>query len=146
MSRRTALCLAVLLLLATGLLHYGLAPLSQRYADPAAAHRAWFYVGQGANAALLLLVLAWLAPRRLYAVPLALVCLWAAVEQILVAGCRLARGIEQVPSLGLWQGVCSTVAAWPTWVIGVAFGAVAAASILYETGRSNANDRPSSWH
>ena len=143
MNRATCLLLAVLLLLATGALHYGIDPLAATYADPAAARRALFYVGQGLHGALLpgvLMVLA-LQLRRLYAVPLVLVCVWAIAEQALVAGCRLARGIEQVPDLPLWAGMCTSVTGQPTYLLGAVLGGIAAASILYEVAHGLHQDR-----
>ena len=112
MTRATSLLLAVVLLLATGALHYGVDPLAATYADPAAARRA-----------------------------LLLVCVWAIAEQALVAGCRLARGIEQVPNLPLWAGMCTTVTGEPTYLLGAVLGGIAAASILYEVAHGLHQDR-----
>ena len=143
MTRATSLLLAVVLLLATGALHYGVDPLAASYADPAAARRALFYVGQGVSGMVLAGLLLGLAlrTRRLYALPLVLVCVWAIAEQALVAGCRLARGIEQVPNLPLWAGMCTTVTGEPTYLLGAVLGGIAAASILYEVAHGLHQDR-----
>lgn len=143
MSRRAALILATLMLVGVGLLHYGLQFIASGYVDPPYALQVLFYIGQGVKGVLLFAVIAVFMPRRLYSIPVVLVCLWGATEDFLVAGCQMARGIESVTPLMLWQGVCSSLSVGPSYLLGAIMGGVAAASILYELKHGNNQGRPS---
>lgn len=129
MKRSRSRWIALALLLLIGAVHYAVEPLASTYADPARANRALFYVAQGIKGVCLFGLIAFIAPRKLTAIPLYLACLWGAAEDSLVAGCRIARGIETPLDLGLWQGVCS---GWPTNFIGPVIGAIAAGALLWE--------------
>lgn len=132
MTRRRARLIAFCLLCVIGAVHYGVDPLAQHFTDAASARRALFYVAQGLKGVSLFALIAFMAPRRITAIPLYLVCLWGAVEDSLVAGCRLARGIETSLDLGPWRGACSSGLQEPTFLFGPVIGAIAAGALLWE--------------
>lgn len=86
--------------------HYGVDHLAAGMADPLAARRALFYVAQGVKGVIFAAVIGLLAPRVIAALPLLAVCAWSAWEDVLVASCRLAKGIEVIPNVQLWSGLC----------------------------------------
>lgn len=129
MTRKSARLLALALLCLVGAVHYGVDPLAKTYADPGQASRALFYVAQGLKGALLFGLIAIIAPRKITAIPLYLACLWGFSEDMLVAGCRLARGIEKPVVVEFWRGVCQLDLAY--W-IGPVISAIAAGALLWE--------------
>lgn len=133
MPDRALRLLAVLLFVAIGAVHYGPAILARGYGDLAEpVGRAMHYVAQGLKGIAFLALLALLLPSKRAAIPVVLVCLWGAIEDTLVAGCRLARGITQPADPGLWAGVCRQVTDAPTFLVGPVMAAIAAAAILWE--------------
>ena len=86
--------------------HYGVDHLAEGMADPQAARSALFYVAQGAKGVIFAAVIGLLAPRVIAALPLLAVCAWSAWEDALVVSCRLAKGIEVIPNVQLWSGLC----------------------------------------
>ena len=88
------------LLLLIGAVHYAVEPPASQPPTQPRASRALFYVAQGIKGICLFGLIAFLAPRKLTAIPLYLACLWGAAEDTLVAGCRIARGIETPLDLG----------------------------------------------
>ncbi len=123
--------IATLLLAAVALLHYGIDYLATLWPDPLAARRALFYIGQGLKGCLLWACLAALAPKRMASVPLLAVCAWGFVEDAMVAGCRIVRGIANIPTPGLWRGVCDDLTEAPVYLVGPAVGLLAACILEY---------------
>lgn len=132
--------LAVLLVVAC--VHYGVNPLARFYPEPAQAGRALFYVAQGLKGVILFALIASIAPRRLTAIPLYLACLWGVAEDSMVAGCRIARGIANTPSIPLWRGVCESEF---FYFVGPVIGAIAAGALLWEFDDANRNKGGSGW-
>jgi len=135
--------LAALLLCLVALVHYGLGFLAQMWPDAAQAHRALFYIGQGAKGAILWVVVAWLAPRgrRWWAV--ASVCAWGFVEDTQVAACRLARGIENVPThKATLLGLCDELTGFPFVFVGVVLCMVAASFVDYGATHERKDSEP----
>lgn len=104
-----------LLLMLTLGRHYGPDVLSHGYADPDRARRALFYVAGGFQGAALYVLLAFYlprAPRWLWAAAVA-VCAWGALEELQLAACRLAAGIEQRVHAPMWRGLCDVSTGLP---------------------------------
>jgi hypothetical protein len=127
---------AAILLLMVYLTHYGVGELATLYPSPAAAEKALFYVAQGLKGCALWVVVAALAPRRIWSAPLWAVCLWGFAEDFEVAACRLALGIQNVPQLVNWRGVCEVVTQRSLYVSGlVVFSALAVSAVGYGASR-----------
>lgn len=132
MSRRRARLIALALLLLVGAVHYGVDPLARTFEDFTQARKALFYVAQGVKGVCLFALIAAMAPRRITAAPLYLVCLWGVFEDSLVAGCRLAKGIGGAVIVESWRGVCSLLTNEPVFMVGPVIGAIAAGALLWE--------------
>lgn len=127
---------AAVLLLVVYLVHYGTGQFAEVYPDTAAAERALFYAAQGFKGCVLYLVIAAMAPRRAWSIPLWAVCLWGFLEDFQVGACRLAAGIQNTPVLGDWQGMCEVVSQRPLYVTElVVFGSLAASAVGYGASR-----------
>lgn len=96
--------------------------LAMFYADPERARRALFYVAGGLQAALLYALIWALMPRapRVIYVSTALACAWGILEELQVAGCRLAAGIEARVSAPMWRGLCDAATDLPISTITLA--------------------------
>ena len=129
MKRSRSRWIALALLLLIGAVHYAVEPLASQYADPAKSQPRSVLRRPGHQGNLSVWTDCFPRPRKLTAIPLYLACLWGAAEDTLVAGCRIARGIETPLDLGLWQGVLLWVAhQFHRPVI----GAIAAGALLWE--------------
>lgn len=123
---------AALLLCVVALVHYGAGFAAQLWPDPGQAHRALFYIGQGAKGAILWIVIAWLAPRGRRGFAIVAVCAWGFFEDAQVAACRLARGIGNVPpSPGLFSGLCEDLTGLPLCAIGIVVAMLASSFVDY---------------
>lgn len=134
--------LAAALLVAVAVVHYGLGPASTLLADPDAAHRALFYIGQGVKGCLLWACIAALVPRRAISAPVFAVCAWGFFEDAQVAICRAASGIDSIPSPGLWRGICDDLTGVPLYMVGLSIGLVVAAILEHGSKTNERNDRP----
>lgn len=111
--------------------HYGIDHVAARMPDPDVARRALFYIAQGAKGVIFAAVIGMLAPRRVVAIPLQAVCLWAIYEDTLVVSCRLAKGIKALPDVEMWSGLCGD---W-WYSAGLAVGLLAASVVGYGASR-----------
>jgi hypothetical protein len=114
--------LAAIILCMVALTHYGYDPLASFYADHGRAGRAIFYAMRGLEGAALF-ALAGILSRSS---AVALACLWGAVEEGQTAVCRLAAGIETVPVVPAFSGLCGADAYW----LGIVIAAVIAVMFL----------------
>lgn len=132
-GRHQSVLLAVLILLVVLGVHYLPALLASHYEHPDDAERALQYVAQGAKGIAMMILLLALMPRRLHIVPVWAAGAWLIYEDALVAGCRLAVGIENVPTAAPnpWHGICQQVTGAPIYLVAAALAVIAAACIWH---------------
>jgi hypothetical protein len=120
-----------LVLFATMLVtHYGYEPL----AGSQSAAQAWFYVLRGIEGVVLFGAIIALLPRS--ATPALAVCLWGIWEEGQTAACRLAHGINNLPTPERWQGLCDAITGWPIYMLTLSI--VAALAIYTYRGNNGA--------
>lgn len=123
--------LAAILIAVIAITHYGYDPLASLYKDEQAAARALFYILRGFEGAALFGIIGLLARR-----PLVLtICVWGAFEEAQTGVCRLARGIESLQSVEIFEGLCGR----PMYTIGLMIAA--ALSVHYLDRRQNEQPR-----
>lgn len=111
--------ITLVVLLLTAAVHYMPTILSQQYTEPVRIERALFYVMQGAKGLVLYGVILWLLPKNKFMVPVWFAVAWAMYEDALVAGCRLAIGIENPVSktANPWEGICEQTGMANYWLV-----------------------------
>ncbi|QOR55731.1 MAG: hypothetical protein YHS30scaffold667_27 [Phage 65_10] len=125
---------AVLLVLVIFGAHYAPSYLASTYPDPAVATRAWFYVAQALKGCVLFLLIALVAPRKSYSIPVWAACAWGFFEDSQVAICRVAQGMgSPPPHVEIWQGLCG--GSW--FLYSLLVGLVATSAVAYGVKRDS---------
>lgn len=108
---------SLLLVLVVGT-HYGYDLAASFYANPDSAARSIFYIFRGVEGTVLYCIVWALAPMRPVHLRLAVsvVCAWGAIESAQTSICRLAVGITNKPTTGLYRGLCDVVTGWPIYM------------------------------
>lgn len=89
------------------------------YSNSLRASKALFYVAGGLVGVLLYGTIWHLLPPQPKVLhdSIAMVCAWGMLEEGMVAGCRVAQGIERQPVSQLWRGLCDASTGLPVSTI-----------------------------
>lgn len=120
--------LAVALLLAVGVVHFGYDWIAKAYPDQGAAAKAWFYMLRGVEGVVLFAIVAALSRHR----GVIAICLLGMWEEGLTTACRASKPIGGVLGYEPFAGLCGREWYW----LGLGLLGLIALGLAYETGRN----------
>lgn len=126
--------LAVPLLLAVAVTHFGYELIALAYTEQAAAAKAWFYMLRGLEGVVLFGAIAALSKS----LAVTLVCALGIWEEGLTVACRASKPIGEALGYAPFVGLCGREWYW----IGLAALGLVALGIAYDLGKDRGQKRP----